>query len=97
MLRSKIRIFKRCSYLKSGIYGFRKDPKNRIFCSTIVWQQTIEEQKQNSIFRDFSEAIYTGLQIRTSLPKMSKNRPVMGRLGHSGFDHQSLHQIKGLN
>ena len=27
---------------------------------------------------------------------MSKNRPVMSRVGHSGFDHQSLHQIKGL-
>ena len=26
---------------------------------------------------------------------MSRNRPVMGRVGHSGFDHQSLHQIKG--
>ena len=31
------------------------------------------------------------------LPKMSKNRPVMGRVGHSEFDQQSLHQIKGLS
>ena len=30
------------------------------------------------------------------LLKMRKNWPVMGRLGHSGFDHQLLHQIKGL-
>ena len=49
--------------MTSGIYGLRNVPKNRVFCSTIVWfrqhrQQTIVEQKK-SIFRDFSEAIYT--------------------------------------
>ena len=60
--------------MKFGIYGLRKVPKNQIFAqqysdSKQHRQQTIEEQKQNSIFRDFSDAIYTGLQIRTSLLK----------------------------